>query len=258
VAAFCDAGALLIVRNDAGTLRAKPMLARPLGQDAVNAVRRLFQINRVETAAAMMCEIVLVPEGRFDFEWLGLLTRAVELGEAPEETCLFGVRVGVIPTDEAKVKETCRALAEAHPRICTLLDGDAEGARYADELRDPAWGARTVLRWPDGWTIEDVVGWIIEADEATVMARIDGDLAVRAGDRATLIARLKSDDRDRHGMKSDRVAHEIIAGALAERPLCVRRARLVLGALAQACAGTPAPQFETVEEGPVPRLVFRP
>ncbi len=54
VAAYCDAGSLLVVRNDSGAVDARPMLVEPLGQDAINAVRRLFQINRVETAAAVL------------------------------------------------------------------------------------------------------------------------------------------------------------------------------------------------------------
>ena len=80
VAGFCDATSLLVVRNDIGTLTAKPLLARPLGQDAINAIRRLYQINRVETATAVMSEFVLVPEGKLDFDWLSLLTRKFQNG----------------------------------------------------------------------------------------------------------------------------------------------------------------------------------
>ena len=131
VAAFCDPTALLVVRNDGGELRAAPMLASPLGEEAINAIRKLFQINRVETAGAMMSEFVLVPEGKFDFDWLSLLMRVVELDQASEEPCVFGVRVGLIPTSDAKVKETCQILGKAHPHICALVDGDADGGRYA-------------------------------------------------------------------------------------------------------------------------------
>ena len=53
IAAYCDAASLLVVRNIDGALTAKPLLAQPLRQDAINAVRKLFQINRVETASAM-------------------------------------------------------------------------------------------------------------------------------------------------------------------------------------------------------------
>ena len=140
VAAFSDATALLVVRNDGGVLHAKPMLARPLEQDAINALRKLFQINRIETAAAMMSKFVLVPEGRLDFDWLDLLMRIVDLDHDSDATCLFGVRVGVIPTSDAKVKETCEVLSKAHPQICALVDGDGDGERISRRATRPGCG----------------------------------------------------------------------------------------------------------------------
>jgi putative ATP-dependent endonuclease of the OLD family len=258
VAAFCDATSLLVVRNDDGALAANPLLARPLAQDATNAMRKLYQINRVETATAVMSEFVLVPEGKLDFDWLSLITRIVELDNETNETCLFGVRVGLIPTSDAKVAETCEAISKAHPCIYALVDGDADGDRYAHALRNPAVGARKVLRWPDGWMIEDVVCWILQADEAAAMQRVNADLAAAPGDCATLLARLKLEDRAQNGLKGDLVAYEIIANALADRPLCLARARTVLHAIAQACAGVATPHFEVAEADEVPLLVFRP
>jgi len=258
VAAFCDATSLLIVRNESGVLTAKPILARALRQEATNTIRKLFQINRIETASAMMSEFVLVPEGKLDFDWLNLLMRAVELDGQSAEVCLFGVRVGLIPTSDAKIKETCEALSQAHPHICVLVDGDAEGDRHADEVMNTNVGVCKVLRWPDAWTIEDVVGWILQADEPLVMQRINADLAVAPGNRAALLGWLKSKDREQHGLKGDLVAYEILANAIAERPLCVARARIVLHAIAQACAGAATPHFEEVEASQVPKLVFRP
>jgi putative ATP-dependent endonuclease of OLD family len=258
VAAYCDPTALLIVRNEGGTLTAKPMLNNPLTQDATNAIRKLFQINRIETAAAMMSEFVLVPEGKFDFDWLTLLMRVVELDHHSGDPCLFGVRVGLIPTADARMKETCETLSKANPHVVALVDGDTEGDSYAAELSNPDAGARKVLRWPDGWTIEDVVGWIVAADERTVMKRLDRDLAVAPGDIGTLLARLKSDNRPNLGLKGDLVAHEIIANALSDRRPCIERTRTMLHALAEACAGSATTYFDVVAEGEVPRLVFRP
>jgi hypothetical protein len=258
VAAYCDPTALLIVRNDGGTLTAEAMLERPLGQEATNAIRKLFQINRVETTAAMMSEFILVPEGRLDFDWLTLLTRIVELDQHSEDACLFGVRVGLIPTSDARMRETCTTLSNAHPHVVALVDGDDDGDRYTEELSDPAAGARKVLCWPEGWTVEDVVVWIVGADEGAVIERLNRDLAVAPVDCATLLARLKSDDRAEHGLKGDLVAYEIIANALSDHPLCIQRTRIVLHALAQACTGEATTRFEVVEQGEVPRLVFRP
>ena len=260
IAAYCDTTSLLVVRNDRGALDAKPMLAQPLGQEAINALRRLFQINRTETAAAMMSEFVLVPEGRLDFDWLALMLRIVELDQEGEEPCHFGVRVGVVPTSNARVKEICEMLSKAHPQTVALVDGDAEGTRYADALDEPGAGAKAVLCWPGGWTIEDVVGWIVEADEQQVMARLNEDLAVAPGDRQTLVRLLKTAAREEHGIKGDGVAYEIIANAVSERPLCRARTRALLHAMAEACAGAPTRYFtaERRQEGQIPRLVFTP
>jgi hypothetical protein len=222
-------------------------------------MRRLFQINRIDAAAAMMSEFVLVPEGKFDFDWLNLLMRVVDLADDSGEPCLFGVRVGVIPTSDSKVKESTDVLAKAHPWVCALLDGDEEGGRHMQELTAASVSVRRVLRWPDGWSIEDVVGWIVAADEAAVMARLDADLAVAPGDRATLVARLKCDDRKVPGhLKGDLVAYEIIANAIAERAPCVARARLVLHAIAQTCAGAATSYFVPAAAGDVLRMVFNP
>nr|WP_242463496.1 ATP-binding protein [Rhodothalassium salexigens] len=258
VAGYCDADSLLVVRNEDGRMDARPMLPKPLGQDAINAVRRLYQINRVETAAAMMSEFLLVPEGRYDFDWLALLLRVAELAPEREQPCLFGVRIGVVPTDDAKVEETCETLAKAHPKVMALVDGDPAGIGYADALDAPDAGAKKVLRWPDDWTMEDVIGWLLEADEAAVIARLDTDLTTAPGDAATLVARLKSSDRNNNGLKGDGVAYEIVANALSESAACRVRTRVLLHAIAEACAGTENPHFtqEQGQGGHIPRLVF--
>lgn len=261
VAGYCEATSLLIVRSNDGDLDVRPMLSKALGQEATNAVRRLFQINRVETAAAMMNECVLVPEGRFDFDWLTLLLRVAELDRDGIEPCLFGVRIGVVPTADAKVKETCEALSKAHPMVCGLVDGDDDGTRYAGLLDDAGVGAKMVLRWPDGWTIEDLVGWIIQSDELAVMTRINADLIEGPVDRDLLVRLLKSNDRAAQGLKGDGVAYEIIANALSESEACRARTRAVLHAMSDACMGLPGRGFTAEEgrgEGQIPRLVFTP
>lgn len=260
VAGHCDAVSLVVVRNTDGVFDAKPLLAQPLAEDTSNAIRKLFQINRVETATAVMSEFVLVPEGRLDFDWLALLLRIADLDKDSDRPCLFGVRVGVVPTSDAKVKETCTTLAKAHPNVVALVDGDGEGLRYADSLDEEGSGATRVLRWPDGWTIEDVVGWVIEADEARVIGRLDQDLSAAPGSRATLITRLKSADRANHGLKGDIVAYEIIANALLESTACRNRTRTLLQAMTDACAGAETPHFasQAPAQGRLPRAVFSP
>lgn len=260
IAGFCDPASLLVMRNEEGSLTSKPMQPEPLGQDSINAVRRLFQINRVETAAAMMSEFVLVPEGRFDCDWLHLMLRVAELDAERETPCLFGVRIGVVPTDAAKIKETCEVLSKSHPRVIALVDGDAAGSGYADILDSGEAGARKILLWPEHWTIEDVVDWLVAADEESVMERLDSDLNAPPGDRATLLTRLKSSDRNQQGLKGDGVAYQVIANALSESPKCRTRARTLLHDISEACAGAPTPRFtEHIRDGAtIARAVFTP
>ena len=258
VAGYCDPTDLLIVRNGRQEVTASPVLEMPLTQTSPNAVRNLFQINRTEVVAALMCEAVLVPEGRFDFEWLALILRAIEMADAGHGPSKFGVRVGVVPTSEAKVVVTCETLSGAHPYVCALVDGDDAGMGYAKCLARSASGAQRILSWPDQWTIEDVVGWIVEADEELLMKTLTSDLACAPKSRSELVGCLKSEDRKQGGMKGDIVAYEIIANALADHCPCVQRARDLLDAIASTCVGEPTKSFQESADHGIPKLVFKP
>jgi hypothetical protein len=144
--------------------------------------------------------------------------------------------------------------------VIALVDGDDEGIGYADSLDEEGAGATKVMRWPDGWMIEDVIAWIIEADDAAVMARLNADLSAPPGNRAALLARLTSKDRAGQGLKGDGVAYEIIANAMSESGPCRARTRALLHAMAEGCAGRQTRHFVSEEraEGQLPRLVFAP
>lgn len=261
ISAYSEPTSLLVVRNSEGTLGAKPLLKSALAADASNGVRKLYQINRIETANAMMNDHVLVPEGRFDFDWLDLLLRVVELGDGGEIACSFGSCVGVVPTHDSCVETTCAALGQAHPNIVALVDGDAAGQAYAQAIAH-AGTSSTILRWPDGWTIEDIVGWIVSADEAAVVELLGASLTEPPGDLATLIARLKAKRNDAavpHGLKDDRSAHETVANALARRAACRNRSAELLQAVADAASAVPNPRFQQVNQNQaVPIMVFVP
>jgi hypothetical protein len=260
ISAYSEPTSLLVVRNSGGSLDARPLLSAPLPVNASNGIRKLYQINRVETAAAMMNDRVLVPEGRFDYEWIDLLLRVVELGDGGEIACSFGNCVGVVPTHDACVEGTCEALRQAHPNIVALVDGDDTGQGYAQAIAQ-AQQTSVILRWPDGWTIEDVVGWVIQSDEAAVLEILNENLPSAPGDLETLIAWLKSKhgQAQPNGMKDDRAAHETIANALARRAACRNRVASVLQGMADAACSIATPRFAVTNAGePVPILAFVP
>ena len=84
----------------------------------------------------------------------------------------FGIEVGVVPTEDANVIETHRLMQRLHKHVCCLVDGDAAGLDYADQLRQGAAPPCAIIRWNDGAMIEDAIGWILNADEPTVVGKL--------------------------------------------------------------------------------------
>lgn len=249
VAATTDPTALLVLRNDSGQLSAEPLLKQSLKDDAPNWLRRFFLGGRQAVIAALMHESLLIPEGRSEYELLRAITCALELREGWDEGAgrAFGLDVGIVPTEDAKVVEIHDLLARLHGKLSCLVDGDAEGDRYAAGLRGHNAPPVCILRWPDGWAIEDAVGWILTADEVSVLPKLttlDGPPASVA-DVVTLLRR----------KKANVIVYEVVAEAVAETGPCATRARELLSAMAAAVAGEATPRFAADPSG---ALVFVP
>lgn len=255
IAAMSDPTSVMVLRNDNGSLSAHPLLSAPMARAAPNAIRKLFQTNRSETIAALMNETVLVPEGRYDFDWLSLISRAVDLhqGWIAANECRFGSCVGLVPTHDAAVQATVAELVRLHPKVAALVDGDAEGRGYAAALEQAEAAPNVIVRWPDEWTIENAVGWILEADEASVLAGLDAAWGV--GELDTLMVMLKSKDRAAAGLKGDYVAYEAIADLIGQIEPCRNRARGFLNDLASVVSGVEVPRFITPEGQPRVRVM---
>lgn len=245
VAAISNPQSVLVLRNEAGELSSTPLLAASLPAETSNAVRKLFQIHRANTIAALMHDAVLIPEGRIDQEFLSLLVRAVEQrqGWAADEECRFGAHIGLIPTHDAAVEATVQALTPLHPRLTALVDGDDTGISYAHSLAATAAPAITILRWPDNWTTEDALGWILEANIPDALRELNQNLSPEATSAANLVARLKSSDRAVNGLKQDQIAYEAIVDAIGTIDACRTRATEVLNAICDATLGIPTSRF---------------
>lgn len=258
VAALADPKGVVVLRNENGTLTSVPLLTSTLPAATPNSVRKLFQVNRLETIAAVMHEFVLVPEGRTDYEWLGLLVRAVDLHQtwAAADECQFDSFIGVIPTHDGAVVRTVDAVTVLHPRVLALVDGDVEGVGYAAALvATGAPNSGVILRWANGQMLEDVVGWIVEADANACLAMIQLDQP--AANVAELVTRLKSDDRAAQGLKKDTTSYEIIAGAIGANDACCARARSLLNAITDIAKGVANPLFAADTANPTVK-VFQP
>jgi predicted ATPase len=258
VAALADPRGVAVLRNEAGILTSVSLLQSTLPADTPNSVRKLFQVNRVETIAAIMHDFVLIPEGRTDYEWLGLLVRAVDLHQswAAADECRFDALVGVIPTHDGSVVRTVAAISPLHPRVVALVDGDPEGVGYANTLAGAgAPNSGIILRWADGQMLEDVIGWIIDADAAACLPTIPIDNL--PANVANLVARLKDEVRAAGGLKKDSSSYEAIAGAIGANEACCARARSLLNGIAEVAQGIDNPLFVADADHPAIK-VFTP
>ncbi|BEV17789.1 AAA family ATPase [Herbaspirillum sp. DW155] len=126
VAALADPTSVLLLHNEDGILTAEPFLQETLPNTAPAWQRKLFQMMRVEVMTSLMHPHVIVPEGRADYYLLRTILRSVVLGDGwiAEESPTFGLEIGVVPTEDAKVIETYGALSRLHGAVCCLVDGD--------------------------------------------------------------------------------------------------------------------------------------
>ena len=221
-----------VLRLEGKTLAPASMMKAP------NPLIQLFTEDRTRLVEALMFPCVLVPEGRIDYEWLRHLLDVSETGRRTGGRVVasiapFGAVVGVVPTRSAAVKVTYERIRSLHPNVLVLVDGDSAGDGYVRDLLKLGLPPSTIVQWPKGWTIEDLVGWVIEEDEPAVLTEVCDRLERPYDSTADLVAEMKIPGRD-GGLKDHYMAHEDIAGAIKKSPACVRRAELLLEALTRA------------------------
>lgn len=223
-----------MVANAGGTLSVHPLSKHPLGADAQNPIRSLLLSSRDATIYALMHPTVLVPEGKLDAAWLRQLVKALELGSShhADEGLSFAHEVGAIPTADARAREVFEHLREIHSSVFCLFDGDQQGDDYTTGVCALNPPPRLVIRWPIGWEMEDVVGWIVDADPAILAGADLATMGVPAAS-AELVAGLRG------GLKTNEIVHGAIADAFANSVPCRRRIGHLLKFLADVAMGRP-------------------
>jgi hypothetical protein len=234
-AAYYEGTNIIVLQNKGGALSATPLVSSALKSDATNVVRKLFIDNRRETITALMSEVLLIPEGRFDYEWLNRLVAVTETQEAwqePLETIPFGTSVGVIPTHEGRVRDSVEALAPVHTKIVALVDGDPAGDTYIAELLASPRSPHSIIQWPQGWAIEDAIAWVLSANDKWIEelgAALGRGITDEHNARALLTQKVEDG-----GIKNDLIAHESVAALIRADRNCLARARTLLSLLRNA------------------------
>lgn len=238
----------LIVTNEARHLAARPFLAQPLTSTASNNERKLYLQNRARVVSALMHSFVLIPEGRFDAEWL---TRFADAADPhTTSTSPFSAIFGIVPTENAAVAFTTERLTLLRSRIVAMVDGDAAGDGYVTDLKAKTPPPSLIIQLLAGWTIEDVVRWMLDPGGASALATLSTGLPGFTFASLDALRDLLKTTNNRGtntiGLKEDVLAHEAIMGVLDATPAC--RARVVAFCEALVCAATGTNHAQIVQD----------
>jgi putative ATP-dependent endonuclease of the OLD family len=233
VASMADPTSVLLLRKRDGILTAEPFLEVALSPSAENWQRKFFQHSRVDVLTALMQPSLLIPEGRSDFHLLRCILRPLMLTAGWLDIMIrpFGIEVGMIPTEDAKVVETYQLMSRLHNNVCCLLDGDKAGLGYATKLLANPIPPAAIIRWHDGAMIEDIVGWVLQADAEVAVIKLSDFFPVPFDSVGAVVKHLKS-------KKVDIVSYESVAEVIAVSAACRARAADLLSGIACACAGS--------------------
>ncbi len=227
VAAMFSAPDTLFIETRGGILNAKPLMD-PVPVQPTNHQQHLLFAWRQKLVDALMHECVLIPEGVSDVAWLEALQTALELyqgwQDAGDGAALLSTFVGVVPTIDAKIADTFALVSGVHARPSILVDGDGDGRGYFDAVRVGNPPPRSVVFWPEGWAMENVVSWIAGADEPTMLAALGAATGTVFADAQALTAYLLA-------RKTYAPTHESVSVVLMANPACRARATQLLDAL---------------------------
>ena len=241
VAAYYPATSVQILDPNPARLEATPMLLAPMDGSATNARRKLFRDDRARVVEALMHHRVLIPEGRSEYEWFRLLSDVLETGEGAldpvdAETPAFGTVIGVIPTHDGAVAEVYDALRTLRGGLVPLVDGDAAGTQKIAQVHSSDRMPEVILRWRDGWTMEDAIGWILKGDEGAARAELHGRIDREFESIDDLVSLFKV-NAGRGRLKTDYLAYEEVASVIGSLPGCRTRAAVLLKAVTLATVG---------------------
>ena len=241
VAAYYPATAVQILDRNSARFAATPMLPAPLDGSATNARRKLFQDDRARLVEALMHHRVLIPEGRSEYEWFRLLSDVLETGNialdaADADAPAFGTVIGVVPTHDGAVAEVYAALRTLRRGLVPLVDGDDAGAEKIRQVRDSDPMPDFILRWRDGWTMEDAMGWILRGDEGAALGKLQGRIDREFESIDDLVGLFKVNTGSGR-LKTDYLAYEEMTSVIGSLPGCRTRAAVLLEAVTLAALG---------------------
>ena len=161
VAASYQPSEVVFVKNEGGELSATRVRREAIRDIATNSVRKLYLAHRGAFYEALMGGVILVPEGIHDADWLSLWQR-LALSSADSATSFRLRPITILPTCDAAVVQSFREISKFRPDAIPVVDGDAAGAGYLDQLISVTPSPSRVVRYGDGAGTEYLAAWILE------------------------------------------------------------------------------------------------
>lgn len=250
VAACYQPNHVVFARNVDGGLLARQIRSEPISQIPTNSIRKLYLRFRQEVYQALMGGIVIVPEGEFDHQWLNLWQRVAEAStDAAANTKLKPV--SIIPTSDAAVVKTLSEIAMFRPDVVALVDGDAPGIRYVNDLLLLNPVPQAIIQLGVGGEIENLAAWILAPglnNPGPILATLIPDPAKRT---EKVLGQVLMD------RKKDRELHENLAWEALDNVQCAERATEFLSDLARIAGGrSPTNQNWRIEQPVVGAKVY--
>jgi len=241
VGAYYPATSVQVLHRHADRLAATPLLPEPLDGSASNARRRLFQNDGPRLIEALMHHRVLIPEGRSEHEWFRLLSDVLETGDMAlqidePDVPAFGTVIGVVPVHDGAVAQTYADLRALRGGFVPLVDGDEAGAEKLRQIRTSEPVPQVILRWRNGWAMEDAIGWILKGAEDDAVAALRDRIDREFETIDHLVAQFKI-GTGAGRLKTDYLAYEEVASVIGDRPGCRERAAALLKAVTLGCLG---------------------
>ena len=165
-----------------------------------------------------------------------LETGEIGLDDADADTPAFGTVIGVVPTHDGAVAEVYDALRTLRRGLVPLVDGDDAGAEKIDQVHGLEPTPELILRWRDGWTMEDTIGWILKGDEDAAIAELRGRIDREFQSIDDLVGLFKVNTGPGR-LKTDYLAYEEVASVIGSLRGSRTRAAVLLEAVTLATLG---------------------
>lgn len=244
VAAYFPADSIMVLSNVNGELNALPLIDKPLDQFASNGIRKLLFDNRLQVVEAVMCSRILIPEGRIDYEFLRLLSEAMDKSEVSEiggdfsteiTPYSFASVVGIIPTHNSQIKETYDVLSNVHACCSVLVDGDKPGDKYIAEIMSMVTPPKIIIQWPFGWFIEDVILWVLTENTDNIFDKLKSIDGVLSSTLDEFKFEIKKERGISSGvaLKGNYMFYEALVSLICSNEPCLKNARKLMNSMVE-------------------------